>query len=171
MARGWTIQELLAPASVEFFSVEGQRLNNKYSLLQRLHSITGISIEALQGSPLVGFSIEERLSWAQKRQTKREEDMAYSLLGIFDVNIPLIYGEGRKKAFARLRREIDLSADGGPSDTPQSDIPKDQNEDSRKYNEPVFNRTILGKYVVSGTHVTGGSTANFNFGEERHVRH
>ncbi|EMD87537.1 hypothetical protein COCC4DRAFT_165812, partial [Bipolaris maydis ATCC 48331] len=106
MTRGWTLQELLAPTSVEFFSVEGQRLGNKYSLLQELHSITGISIEALQGSPLDGFSVEERLSWVGQRQTKREEDMAYALLGILDINMPAIYGEGRKKAFARLRREM-----------------------------------------------------------------
>jgi hypothetical protein len=108
--RGWTLQELVAPKSVEFFSAEGQRLGDKYSLLQELRSITGISIEALQGSPLDGFSVDERMSWVGQRKTKREEDMAYSLLGIFDVHMPLIYGEGRKKAFARLQKEIKASA-------------------------------------------------------------
>jgi hypothetical protein len=109
--RGWTLQELVAPKSVEFFSVEGQRLGDKYSLLQELRSITGISVEALQGSRLDGFSVDERMSWVGQRETKREEDIAYSLLGIFDVHMPLIYGEGRKKAFARLQKEIKASAE------------------------------------------------------------
>jgi hypothetical protein len=94
---------------VEFFSVEGQRLGNKYSLLQELHGITGISVEALQGSLLRGLSVGERMLWVGQRTTKREEDMAYLLLGIFDVHMLLIYGEGWKKAFARLQKEIDAS--------------------------------------------------------------
>lgn len=105
--RGWTLQELIAPASVEFFSVEGQRLGDKGSMVQELHKITGIRVDALLRSPpMHDFSVEERMSWLGKRNTKREEDLAYSLLGIFDVYMPLIYGEGRKKAFARLKREI-----------------------------------------------------------------
>ena len=52
------------------------------------------------------------MSWAEKRETTREEDMAYSLLGIFDVCMPLIYGEGREKAFKRLREEIDKALKG-----------------------------------------------------------
>ncbi|KAF2844060.1 hypothetical protein T440DRAFT_379503, partial [Plenodomus tracheiphilus IPT5] len=59
---------------VEFFSVEGQQLGNKYSLMQELHGITGISVEALQGGPLDRLSVDERMSWLGKRQTKREED-------------------------------------------------------------------------------------------------
>ncbi len=47
------------------------------------------------------------MSWVKKRETKREEDKAYSLLSIFDTHIPLIYGEGMKNAFRRLREEID----------------------------------------------------------------
>ncbi|KAF2843948.1 HET-domain-containing protein, partial [Plenodomus tracheiphilus IPT5] len=108
--RGWTLQELVAPVSVEFFSVEGQQLGNKYSLMQELHGITGISVEALQGGPLDRLSVDERMSWLGKRQTKREEDAAYSMLGIFDVHMPVIYGEGLRKAFLRLRREININA-------------------------------------------------------------
>jgi len=104
--RGWTLQELLAPKSVEFFSVEGERLGDRDSMVQELHDITGISAQALQGRPLPRFSVEERMSWAAKRETKREEDAAYSLLGIFDIHMPLIYGEGRKKALIRLGKEI-----------------------------------------------------------------
>jgi hypothetical protein len=46
------------------------------------------------------------MSWAAKRQTRREEDMAYSLLGIFDIHVQLIYGEGQRKALNRLHQEI-----------------------------------------------------------------
>ncbi|KAH7397213.1 heterokaryon incompatibility protein-domain-containing protein [Pyrenochaeta sp. MPI-SDFR-AT-0127] len=105
--RGWTLQELLAPTSIEFFSAEGERLGDRNSLMQEIHDITGISIQALKGGPLSQFSINERVSWAKRRETKREEDAAYSLLGIFNVHMPLIYGEGRKKAFSRLQRETE----------------------------------------------------------------
>jgi hypothetical protein len=108
--RGWTLQELLAPTSVEFFSAEGERLGDKRSLWQEIHEITGISIQALQGSPLSQFDVGERMSWAEKRETKRKEDMAYCMLGIFDIHMPLIYGEGREKAFIRLRKEIECSS-------------------------------------------------------------
>jgi hypothetical protein len=105
--RGWTLQELLAPSSVEFFSQEGNRLGDKRSLEQQIHEITGIANSALQGAHLSQFSVNERLSWTDRRQAKLEEDEVYSLLGIFDVSMPLIYGEGREKAFKRLREEID----------------------------------------------------------------
>ncbi|KAF1993611.1 HET-domain-containing protein [Amniculicola lignicola CBS 123094] len=108
--RGWTLQELLAPTSVDFFSIEGEHLQDKVSLVQELHEITGIPIQALQECPLSQFSLAERMWWAEKRETKREEDAAYSLMGIFDTHMPLIYGEGRRKAFYRLQREIKESA-------------------------------------------------------------
>ncbi|KAN0077383.1 HET domain containing protein [Elaphomyces granulatus] len=110
--RGWTIQELVAPASVEFFSKEGKLLGDKRSLERHIHEVTGIPIKALQGSPLSNFSILERILWAEKRETAREEDMVYSLLGIFDIYMPLIYGEGKEKAFKRLRQEIDKTLKG-----------------------------------------------------------
>jgi NACHT domain len=105
--RGWTLQELIAPASVEFFSMEGRRLGDKKSLERQIHEITGIPARALQGGPLSHFSVTERMLWAAKRKTTRIEDEAYSLLGIFDIHMPLIYGEGREKALMRLNRGID----------------------------------------------------------------
>jgi hypothetical protein len=105
--RGWTLQELIAPPSVEFFSLEGKRLGDKESLERQVHEVTGLAVRALQGSALFEFSVAERMSWAEKRETKREEDKAYSLLGIFDIYMPLIYGEGMENAFRRLREEID----------------------------------------------------------------
>jgi ankyrin repeat protein len=104
--RGWTLQELIAPTSVEFFSEEEQRLGDKQSMEQTLYKITGVAIQALRGSPLSQFSVDERMSWAKVRQTKREEDAAYSLLGIFNIHMPLLYGERREKALFRLKKEI-----------------------------------------------------------------
>jgi hypothetical protein len=104
--RGWTLQELLAPCSVEFFSQDRERLGDKCSLEPLLHEITGIPRTALQGTPLSHFSVKDRYQWIHSRQTKLEEDKAYSLLGIFDVDIPLRYGEGIMSAFRRLDEEI-----------------------------------------------------------------
>ena len=59
--RGWTVQELLAPSLVEFFSREGNRIGNKRSLERQIHEITGIDVLALQGTPLSQFSVEARL--------------------------------------------------------------------------------------------------------------
>lgn len=100
-----TLQELIAPASVDFFSVQGVRLGDKMSLENYIYEITRIPPRALRGDELITFSVEERLSWAENRQTKRKEDKAYSLLGIFAIFMPLMYGEG-DHAFARLQKEI-----------------------------------------------------------------
>jgi hypothetical protein len=110
--RGWTLQELLAPKSVEFYSLEGIRLGDKDSLEQKIHDITRIPVEALRGSPLTHFTVSERMAWAARRETKREEDIAYSLMGIFDVFMPPIYGEGRDNARIRLREMIDRRSHG-----------------------------------------------------------
>jgi hypothetical protein len=104
--RAWTLQELIAPRSVEFFSQKDERLGDKGSLESLLHEITGIPVEILQGKPLIELTIKERMLWVAKRTAKRKEDEAYSLLGIFDLHMPLIYGEGRENAFIRLEREI-----------------------------------------------------------------
>jgi len=104
--RGWTLQELLAPVSVEFYSKHGYRLGDRTTLVQQIQLSTGIAEAALRGSPLSSFTVEERISWARERITKREEDAAYSLLGLFDIHMPLIYGEGRRNALKRLQREI-----------------------------------------------------------------
>jgi hypothetical protein len=106
-SRGWTLQELLAPSSVEFFSKEGKRLGDKNSLRQQIHEITGIPKSALRGAHLSQFSDKERFSWIECRKTGVEEDKAYSLLGIFGIEMPLRYGEGSVGAFKRLEEEID----------------------------------------------------------------
>ena len=109
-SRGWTLQELLAPDSVEFFAEERIRLGDKGSLSRQIHEITGIALPALQGTSLSKFGIDERFKWAQNRHTTRDEDWAYSLLGIFNISMPLIYGEGRDRAVTRLKKEIHESS-------------------------------------------------------------
>lgn len=105
--RGWTLQELLAPASVEFYSSQDQHLGNKQSLAGLLYEITGIPLPALYGQPLETFSVNERMTWAAERQTTEPEDGAYCLLGIFNIFMPLIYGESKDSALKRLQREVD----------------------------------------------------------------
>jgi len=104
--RGWTLQELIAPKSVEFFSKEGVRLGDKNTLERHIHEITGIPVEVLRNGLLSDVSVSDRMAWIEKRDTTREEDKAYSLLGLFDIHMPLIYGEGEQSAFRRLREEI-----------------------------------------------------------------
>jgi len=105
--RGWTLQELIAPKFIDFFSSRHQRLGDKISLEHQIHEITGIPIEALRGSSLDSFSVEERMAWTENRETTEEEDGAYCLLGIFDVQMPASYGEGKANALNRLRREVE----------------------------------------------------------------
>lgn len=109
--RGWTLQELIAPASVEFFSSEGQLLGNKIDLENEIVEVTDIQPGALRGRPLNNFTVSERFAWANNRQTSEEEDIAYCLLGIFDVFMPLIYGEGESSARQRLQKAVAESRD------------------------------------------------------------
>jgi hypothetical protein len=103
--RGWTLQELLAPNIVDFFSQECEKLGDKISLTPLISKITGIPHQVLQGT-FSQFDIEDRLRWKGDRETKLKEDMAYSLSGICDVNIAPVYGEGEEEAFRRLHHEI-----------------------------------------------------------------
>jgi len=104
--RGWTLQELIAPETVEFFSREGKRLGDKKLLEGLIHEITSIPTKALQGNPFSEFSTAERKQWGAKRQTTEEEDMAYCLIGLCGVSMPLLYGEGKEIAMKRLQMAI-----------------------------------------------------------------
>ena len=103
-SRGWTLQELLAPSCVVFYDLNWVEIGTKSSLRVILQKVTGID-----GSALLGREIEESvatiMSWSSKRRTTRTEDMAYSLMGLFNVKMPIIYGEG-ENAFMRLQQEI-----------------------------------------------------------------
>ncbi|KAF2028096.1 HET-domain-containing protein [Setomelanomma holmii] len=103
--RGWTLQELIAPQIVKFFGSGLRnwiRIGGKRSLLSAVADRTGIDREILRGADPKVCSVSMRMSWASGRETSRPEDMAYSLIGIFGVNMPLLYGEGTK-AFVRLQ--------------------------------------------------------------------
>jgi hypothetical protein len=112
--RGWTLQELLAPETLIFFDKTWTCVGSRddRSLSWKICKITGIHEPYLSASSVFGTrreistaSVAERLSWLSQRATTREEDMSYCMLGIFDINMPLLYGEG-PKAFVRLQEEI-----------------------------------------------------------------
>ena len=104
--RGWTLQELIAPVSMEFLSQDWAPIGSKHALDTLVESVTKIDRKALLHlEPLDTFSIAKRLSWAATRETTRKEDRAYSLLGIFNINMPTLYGEG-DRAFRRLQEQI-----------------------------------------------------------------
>ena len=103
--RGWTLQELIAPKSVLFYSSDWKYLSSKHDLAKELEKITGIESEVLSTGEFTHLAIAVRMSWAASRQTTRIEDIAYCLLGIFNINMPLLYGEG-KRSFVRLQEEI-----------------------------------------------------------------
>ncbi|KAF5846756.1 hypothetical protein GGP41_004773 [Bipolaris sorokiniana] len=104
--RGWTLQELLAPEEMIFFDEKWFLLGTRAGLREQIFQRTQIPVNVLsQAEPLEHFSAAQRMSWAAERKTTRIEDIAYCLLGIFNINMPLIYGEG-ENAFIRLQEEI-----------------------------------------------------------------
>jgi hypothetical protein len=107
--RGWTLQELIAPDNVYFFNKDWVKIGSKATFARILNQITHVRRDILLGKPC-NPSIAEKMSWAAGRQTQKIEDRAYSLMGLFDVHMPIIYGEG-DKAFRRLQLEIMKSSD------------------------------------------------------------
>ncbi|KAL5348459.1 hypothetical protein ACLOAV_006942 [Pseudogymnoascus australis] len=105
-SRGWTLQELIAPEHVTFYNASWREIGTKTSLRVAIAAVTQIDVAMLQtGASLEDYSIARRMSWVSRRVTTRKEDMAYCLLGIFNVNMPMLYGEG-DRAFIRLQEEI-----------------------------------------------------------------
>ncbi|KAI1785586.1 hypothetical protein LXA43DRAFT_1115036 [Ganoderma leucocontextum] len=104
--RGWTLQELIAPRHLVFLTSEWRTMGTKTTLAWKVEKITGIDYLVLvDRQSLDDVGVARRMSWASKRQTTRVEDEAYSLLGIFNIKMPTVYGEGRG-AFRRLQEEI-----------------------------------------------------------------
>lgn len=106
--RGWTLQELVAPWSVVFLSRDWTPLGTRSTLSKHIATITSIPESCLSGNwPRIRdrASIAQKMSWAARRETTRIEDRAYCLIGLFEINMPLLYGEG-EKAFYRLQQEI-----------------------------------------------------------------
>ncbi|PIL33632.1 hypothetical protein GSI_04255 [Ganoderma sinense ZZ0214-1] len=105
-SRGWTLQELIAPMLVIFVSRDWKVIGNKVDLAPLLQQITGVWRQVLTREVHYSvISVGQRMSWAANRNTTRVEDEAYCLMGLFNVNMPTIYGEGRQ-AFQRLQHEI-----------------------------------------------------------------
>jgi hypothetical protein len=110
--RGWTLQELLAPSNYEFYDRAWNKLGDKQTLLEFIAGCSGISAVYLSDPfKLESASIATKMSWASRRETTRPEDIAYCLLGLFQVNMALLYGEGNVKAFRRLQLEIIKQSD------------------------------------------------------------
>ncbi|KAK6436815.1 hypothetical protein LTR95_006995 [Oleoguttula sp. CCFEE 5521] len=110
--RGWTLQELIAPPLLEFYSKNGSILGTKASLEVQIGDITGIPVKAIRGRNLAEFTIHERRQWQKGRQTREPEDLVYSLLGLLDVSMPVLYGEGIVKAQQRLDNELSTAQKG-----------------------------------------------------------
>ncbi|KAM7213302.1 Heterokaryon incompatibility protein (HET) domain containing protein [Rhypophila decipiens] len=113
ISRGWTLQELIAPGNLELYDAEWTLRGTKHQFWQAIQEASGISKDGLlnfkrilDSSEGPGFPVAQRMYWASRRETTRPEDMAYCLFGLFDVNMPLLYGEGGLKAFMRLQSAI-----------------------------------------------------------------
>ncbi len=107
--RGWTLQELIAPMAVEFYAADWSPIGSKVSRYEELAQITGIAQKALfhpWSEVRSSFVAAEKMSWAAHRIVTRAEDESYSLMGLFDINMPMLYGEGRENAFQRLQEAI-----------------------------------------------------------------
>jgi hypothetical protein len=108
--RGWTLQELIAPVYVEFYTADWSPIGTKLERHEEIAEITTIDSDLLaQNKSIDVYSTAERFSWAAHRQVTKEEDEAYALLGLFQIHMPMLYGEGRARAFARLQEAIYLS--------------------------------------------------------------
>ena len=90
--RGWTLQELLAPRNLVFFNKDWVEIGHKTLLETKIHLATGIEPQLIR-TPHIAC-VAQKMSWASKRRTTRHEDRSYCLMGLFDVQMPLLYGEG-----------------------------------------------------------------------------
>ncbi|OTA86009.1 hypothetical protein M434DRAFT_61424, partial [Hypoxylon sp. CO27-5] len=106
--RGWTLQELLAPRLIFFYDALWNFIDDRLGLSNLISEITGIGVDYIRDphNQAQNVSTAQKLSWASRRMTSREEDAAYCLMGLLGVNMPLLYGEGSFKAFQRLQNEI-----------------------------------------------------------------
>ncbi|KAK0708494.1 heterokaryon incompatibility protein-domain-containing protein, partial [Lasiosphaeris hirsuta] len=104
--RGWTLQELIAPVNIHFYDASWNLVTSKHEATAVISRITGVDVAVLEDmTNLTEIPVGRRMAWASQRQTTRVEDMAYCLLGIFDISMPPLYGEGHK-AFLRLQEEV-----------------------------------------------------------------
>lgn len=111
-SRGWTLQELVAPRTVVFLNSTWASIGTKSTLSSAVSQATGVPEWYLHRPDQIPFaSVATRMSWVARRKTTRSEDIAYCLLGLFGINMPLLYGERGLRAFFRLQLEIAKSSD------------------------------------------------------------
>ncbi|KAK0622786.1 heterokaryon incompatibility protein-domain-containing protein [Immersiella caudata] len=104
--RGWTLQELIASVNIRFYDASWNFVASKHQIMGEISRITGVDVPVLENvTSLTEIPVGRRMAWASNRETTRTEDIAYCLLGIFDISIPPLYGEG-VRAFHRLQEEI-----------------------------------------------------------------
>ena len=101
--RGWTLQELLAPRNLTFYDRHWARMGSRGDFQSDISKVTGIQAQHM--SKPRAANAAQKLSWLARRETTRKEDIAYCMFGLFNVNMPLLYGEGTK-AFRRLQEEV-----------------------------------------------------------------
>ncbi|THU95449.1 HET-domain-containing protein, partial [Dendrothele bispora CBS 962.96] len=159
--RGWTLQELLAPAYVVFFDRDWVEIGTRWSLRDVISAITSIPTRVFEDGDLERFSIAQRMSWAALRRTTRPEDRAYSLMGIFGVSMPPIYGEGGAKAFMRLQQEIIKISDDRSIFAWIS--PKDEQESRGLLARSPYEFRASGEVGISASNVIG-SKSSYSFG-------
>lgn len=163
ITRGWTLQELIAPPSVSFHSSDWSFIGKSREdrIMRPLAEATGIDIGVLSGDITTHeVSVANRMRWASKRKTTRQEDMAYCLMGLFSVNMPLLYGEGGVRSFIRLQTEILQATDDQTifawSTPPGS---KDQIQASGLLAEsPAYFRDAPSIYSMSGGYQSESTT-------------
>lgn len=110
--RAWTLQELLAPRNVLFFTRDWENIGTKTGLASVISSVTGIHTDALMHPERVPhFSVATRMSWAKGRKSSKPEDRVYALMGLFGVRLPILYGQGETETFMKLQREIMNASD------------------------------------------------------------
>ena len=171
--RGWTLQELIAPRSVYFYDRDWNFRGTKVDLGDEISQITHISKHVLQEPwGLDRLPIAERMSWAANRRTTRVEDAAYCLLGIFDVNMPMLYGEGAR-AFIRLQEEIakdsnDLSLFAWRARTANEPVQPSTSNQAQYSNQVQTHRGVFAEspsefYQGGGTSLIGDSIFNTTF--------
>lgn len=101
--RGWTLQELIAPATVKFYNYHWQFIGTKHGLQKQIGATAGIPLRASRGASPGTCSVARRMSWASHRTTRRKEDIAYCLMGLFDVNTcPCFMANGQKQRGSHL---------------------------------------------------------------------
>lgn len=102
----WMLLPLVASRNLTFYAAQWTKLGTKADLASDISAVTGVGLSFIRGTrPIETASVAQRMSWAARRSTARVEDVAYALMGLFSVHMPLLYGEG-ERAFLRLQEEI-----------------------------------------------------------------